>query len=56
MGISISDARDMTLWEYEAALTQYNARSDPDADLDVVTADDWRRTQDFFARNPQLMN
>lgn len=46
----------MSLWEYEALLEQWNMRHDPDGDLDVVTKDDWKRTQEFFERNPQLMN
>jgi hypothetical protein len=29
MGIGLADARAMSLWEYEAMLTEYNARHDP---------------------------
>lgn len=29
MGVSLGDARAMSLWEYEAMLTEHNARHDP---------------------------
>lgn len=59
MGISVADARNLSLWEYEAMLTENNRRvnealgnADP---VEAPTAEIVERRLDQL-RNPKFMN
>lgn len=45
MGVSITDARSMSLWEYEALLTEWNERHATGDEDDAIGAPDWETFQ-----------
>jgi hypothetical protein len=56
MNIPPRDARDMTLWEYEATLVQWNLQHDTNPNPDPATVEDVKATEAFFAAHPELLN
>lgn len=52
MGVSVADARGLSLWEYEALLTEWNARHPSDDDDDEVEAPDWAMFRENAAKIP----
>jgi hypothetical protein len=56
MGIPPSEAKALSLWEYEAILIEWNHARDPDADLPVFTVDMFDKALDLFEQNPHLLN
>lgn len=56
MGISPREARDLTLWEYEATLVQWNYAHDTDQQPEPASADDFRESEQYFADHPHLLN
>lgn len=56
MGMSARETRELTLWEYEATLVQWNKAHDTDPAPDPATVDEFKDTERFFAENPQLLN
>lgn len=56
MNIPPSEARNLTLWDYEAILTEWNRQRDTDPQPDPMTVDEFKRQEQFFADNPHLLN
>lgn len=56
MGITPREARELTMWEYEATLVQWNYAHDPDPQPIPATVDDFRASEQFFAEHPELLN
>lgn len=56
MNIPPSEAMNLSLWQYEAILVNWNRLHSPDGDLDPFTEEDWLATQQFFAENPQYLH
>ena len=56
MGVSLSDARDATYWEYTAMLSVWNERhADPDA-VDAPDEDDVMLSFEMLKMNPAMLN
>ena len=56
MGISPREARDLTLWEYEATLVQWNIQHDTDdPKVDPPTIDEVVASEQFFLDHPELL-
>lgn len=55
MGIPPSEALNLTLWQYEAILIEWNRAHDPDGDIDPVTPEDWVAMKQFFDDNPRFL-
>ena len=57
MGLSVADARSMSLWEYEALLVTWNERhrSDDDDEVEVVDYDTMRAGL-LAVMRPEYMN
>ncbi len=56
MGISPREARDLTLWEYEALLVQWNYAHETDPQPEPATVEQIIDTEQFFADHPELLN
>jgi hypothetical protein len=57
MNIPPSEAKRMTLWEYDATLTEWNRQRDPDGDAPPpMTVDEFREQEQFFEDNPHLLH
>lgn len=56
MGIQPRDARELTLWEYEAILVNWNSMHNTDPDPEAATTDQFHLTEQFFDEHPELLN
>jgi hypothetical protein len=55
MGIPPRAARDLTLWEYEATLVQWNVAHDTDPKVEPPTVDEVEASAQFFLDHPELL-
>ena len=56
MGIPPREARDLTLWEYEATLVNWNKQHDTDPQPEAATVEEVMESEQFFLDNPHLLN
>lgn len=56
MGIYPREARQLTLWEYEATLVNWNKAHAPETDVEPADVDQFRMTEQFFDLHPELLN
>lgn len=57
MGIAPADALNLTLWQYEATLVEWNrAHMSEGEELEPMGVDVFQDQEQFFADNPHLMN
>jgi len=56
MNIPPAAARDLTMWEYEATLVNWNEQHDPNPEPDPATVEDLQGTYAFFELHPELLN
>lgn len=56
MGVGPGEALRLSLWQYEALLTEWNRQHEPDGDLDIVTPEQFHESERFFEQNPHLLN
>jgi hypothetical protein len=56
MHIPPNVARDMTLWEYEATLVQWNNAHETDHDPEPASEEQVRATYAYFEAHPELLN
>jgi hypothetical protein len=56
MNIPPREARDLTLWEYEATLVQWNAQHDTgEPKVEAPTVDEVQASEQFFLDHPELL-
>lgn len=56
MGISPREARDLTLWEYEATLVNWNRAQETEPTVEPATVEDVKASEQFFLDHPELLN
>jgi hypothetical protein len=55
MGIQPSEAKAMTLWEYEGLLVTWNEDHDTDPQPEPMTVAEFEVMEQYFADNPHLL-
>lgn len=56
MHVPPSEALNLTLYQYEGLLVEWNEAHETDPQPDPMTKDEFVEVEDFFASHPELLN
>jgi len=56
MGIAPSEARKLSLWDYEAVLVEWNKLHNTNDDVEPASVEQFQQSEEFFADHPELLH